>query len=129
MTEMQLGYIPHENMPVNLYLGPMSQRNYDALWDYQKTAGSFASSIIQAFWNADGNNRIKLLDAFPWLFVLREDMIAEAETWWEEYEEENKVCETCDGNGSYLDGHYADPNSREVTCPDCDTYDPDTRDR
>lgn len=129
MTEKQLGYTPHEQMPVNLYLGPMSQRNYDALDKYQSTAGSFASALINAFWLADGNNRMKLLDAFPWLFVLREDMIAEAEAWWENHNEENKVCETCDGNGSYLSGHYADPNSYEISCPDCDTYDPDTRDR
>lgn len=129
MTEQQLGYVPHEAMPVHLYMGPMSQRNYDALWVYQKTAGSFSSALIQAFWNADGNNRIKLLETFPWLFVLRDDMIAEAETWWDEHAEETAVCETCDGNGSYLSGHYADPNSYEVTCPDCDTYDPDTRDR
>jgi hypothetical protein len=129
MTEQQLGYVPHEDMPLYLYLGPMSQQNYDALFKYQQTAGSFASALIQAFWNADGNNRIKLLDAFPWLFVLREDMITDAELWWQQYEEENKVCSTCDGNGSYLTGHYADPDSFEVTCPDCDTRDPDTRDR
>ena len=129
MTIEQLGYTPHPDMPVHLYMGPMSQQNYDALFEYQKTAGSFASALIQAFWNADGNNRIKLLDAFPWLFVLREDMITDAELWWEQHEEENKVCSTCDGNGSYLTGHYADPNSYEVPCPDCDTHDPDTRDR
>jgi hypothetical protein len=129
MTEQQLGYVPHEDMPLYLYMGPMSQQNYDALFEYQKTAGSFASALIGAFWNADGNNRIKLLDAFPWLFVLREDMITDAELWWEQYEEENKVCSTCNGNGSYLSGHYADPDSYEVTCPDCDTHDPDTRDR
>ena len=116
-------------MPVPLYLGPLSQRNLDALYVYKVTAGSFARALITAFEKADGNNKVKLLDTFPWLFRLRDDMIAEAETWWEEYNEENRVCETCDGDGSYLDGHYADPNSREVTCPDCDTHDPDTRDR
>ena len=84
MTEWKLAYMPHEDMPVDLYLGPMSQRNYDALRAYQKTADSFSSALIEAFWNADGNNRLILLDAFPWLFILREDMIAEAEAWWEE---------------------------------------------
>ena len=88
MTEQQLGYVPHEDMPLYLYMGPLSQQNYDALFKYQQTAGSFASALIQAFWNADGNNRIKLLDAFPWLFVLREDMITDAELWWEQYEQE-----------------------------------------
>ena len=129
MTEQQLGYVPHEDMPIHLYMGPMSQQNYDALWEYQKTASPYERALIQAFWNAGGNNRIKLLEAFPWLFVLREDMITDAELWWEQHEEENRVCSTCDGNGSYLSGHYADPDSYEVTCPDCDTYDPDTRDR
>jgi len=129
MTEQQLGYMPHTKMPVNLYMGPMSQRNLDALHQFQKSASTFECALIRAWWCADGNNRIKLLDAFPWLFVLREDMIAEAETWWEEHAEETAVCETCDGNGSYLSGHYADPNSYEITCPDCDTHDPDTRDR
>ena len=129
MSKNQFGYVPHADMPEPLYLGPLSQRNLDALYVYKMTAGSFSLALITAFEKADGNNKAKLLDTFPWLFVIREDMIAEAETWWEEYNDENRVCETCDGDGSYLDGHYADPNSREVTCPDCDTQDPDTRDR
>ena len=127
MTQERLGYVPHENMPIHLYMGPMSQRNLDALHIYSKTAGSFSSALIKAFWNADGNNRIKLLDAFPWLFVLRSEFIADAEAWWDDHAEETAVCETCNGNGFLISGHYADPNSFEVNCPDCDTQDPDAR--
>ena len=129
MTEKQLGYKPHPDMPVDLFLGPMSTPNHEALARMRPSASTFERAIIDAWWVASTNNAEKLMHSFPWLFVLREDMITDAELWWEEYEEENKVCSTCDGNGSYLSGHYADPNSYEVTCPDCDTHDPDTRDR
>ena len=43
--------------------------------------------------------------------------------------EDEHTCETCDGEGEVRHGHYADPNSWKERCPDCDTHDPDNRDR
>lgn len=44
-------------------------------------------------------------------------------------DEDDEVCETCDGEGEIRHGHYADPNAWTERCPDCDKHDPDTRDR
>jgi hypothetical protein len=46
-----------------------SDANFAALGELRERTGSFHTSIIKAFFLADGGNRATLVAAFPWLHV------------------------------------------------------------
>ena len=113
-----------EKMPEHLLNRWASARNQSFLEQYQRTAGSFASNLVDLFIKyADDNNRAKLVKAFPFLWMDKRECIQEAR---EYYEGKGSVdCETCQDNGYvYTGSGFADPDTTAIDCPDCG-YQPD----
>lgn len=46
-----------------------NQENYDRLHESAKMGGSFNRDIIAAFFSADNNNKPRLVEAFPEIFI------------------------------------------------------------
>ena len=46
-----------------------TQENYDRLHESAKMVGSFNAAIIEAFFKADNNNKPRLVEAFPEIFM------------------------------------------------------------
>lgn len=46
-----------------------NQENYDRLHSNAKMGGSFNAAIIESFFKADNNNKPRLVDAFPEIFI------------------------------------------------------------
>jgi len=46
-----------------------TQENYDRLHESAKMGGSFNRDIIAAFFSADNNNKPRLVEAFPEIFM------------------------------------------------------------
>jgi hypothetical protein len=46
-----------------------NQENYDRLHESAKMGGSFNAAIIEAFFKADNNNKPRLVEAFPEIFM------------------------------------------------------------
>ena len=46
-----------------------NQENYDRLHADRKMGGSFNAAIIEAFFKADNNNKPRLVEAFPEIFM------------------------------------------------------------
>ncbi len=46
-----------------------NQENYDRLHSNAKMGGSFNAAIIESFFKADNNNKPRLVEAFPEIFI------------------------------------------------------------
>lgn len=122
--QMSNPYMVHPDMPTHLVYKWESQDNLNALHRMRAGASSFELAMLEAFSKASGNNRERLVIAFPWLWVTRTHAIAEAEQWWTEHLEGKKSpdCERCRDTGVVYvnDGPYLE----DTDCPDCTLHDP-----
>jgi hypothetical protein len=120
-------YDKHEDLPDWVNYKWDSDRNYNMLHEFRKSACTFEVALIDLFFKSSWNNKRKAIAAWPWLWMNRKDCVAVANKLW--HGESTDVCERCNGRGWIPDGPDFDADSWPLNCPDCDTHDPDTRDR
>ena len=112
------GYTPHEDMPADLRLGYESNENFGEVIRLKQTASTFELHLIHAFTVASANNRLQLVTAFPFLFVLRQEFMDLADEWWRDYH--SNLCPSCEGSGTVTIGKGPHEDTAPCLCMEPD---------
>ncbi len=113
-------YDRHEAMPRTPFDRWGSMRNIKMLTERQGLVGKFQRDLIDLFKFADDIDRLKLVKAYPWLWMDRRECKAEATEFWEGKCADE--CEECEGTKLMTIGQG--PEEEQVPCT-CTEPDPD----